>query len=97
MKYRIIPYGCRSWLVTKGVWPFKWYLNKSISEYTWEHCFFVDEDTIHWRTFFNVEEAKEFLKTSIIVNGFKLARKLQAKKRTKLHSKDQPIIIPPWK
>ncbi len=97
MKYRIVPFGCTHWLVTKGVWPFKWYLNKRYEEYSWSHCFFVEEDDKICRTFSGVDEAKEYLKTSIIVNGVKLARQKQAKKLVKIHRKDKPVVIPPWK
>lgn len=97
MKYRIVPFGCKSWLITKGVWPFKWYLKKRCSEYEWEICLLVSTDFIHWFTFFSVDEAKDFLKTSIVVNGVKLAHKIQAKKLRKLHRKDKPVIVPPWK
>jgi hypothetical protein len=101
MKYKIKPYGCSKWMVYCGSFPRTLVLKKTThgNYFTYEWTWFglVSEDWIYQYIFNSVDAAKEAIKTSIIQHGISKAHDIQHKKRMKLHAKEKPIIVPPWK
>lgn len=96
MKYKIKPYGTKSWTIEKGIWPFLYCL-KNKNSFEWDFKFTIYKWEEYEYLYRTPEQAKEHLKTSIIFQGVKKANEKQSEKKKKEHNKNKTIIVPPWK